>query len=261
MLALPSPDVVAVYLMILCRVSTLVMVAPGLGESTSPMTVRAGIAVTISFLLVPLLEPVLTPVVTLALKSPALLIVMIAQELLIGTFIGWMARLIAMSLIIAMQFIATFTGLASVLQPDPDLGASSTAISHMASFLIPVLFLTTGLYILPLAALTGSYKVFLPGQFPFLNDMAQAAVMSVSLSFRLGLQYAAPFVLVGTLWPALLGVLNRLMPAIQVYGIAMPAQLLGGVFLIALLIQVITGVWQERMQETLLQLPGIHAFQ
>lgn len=260
MLTLPPPELAAIYLLILCRVSALVMVAPGLGESTSPMTVRAGIAVSISFLLVPLLQSSFTPLIKPILASPALLIVMIAQELLIGAFIGWIARVVAMSLVIAMQLIATFTGLASVLQPDPDLGASSTAISHMASFLIPVLFLSTGLYILPLAALTGSYQVFVPGHLPFVNDMARVAVTSVSLSFKLGLQYAAPFVLIGTLWPALLGVLNRLMPAIQVYGIAMPAQLLGGVFLIALLIQVITGVWQERMQETLLQLPGIHAF-
>jgi len=259
MLAIPSTEIIGIYLLILCRLSALVMVAPGLGESTSPMTVRAGIAVSISLLILPVLQHDFVPLIRHALASPSLLVTVIAQELLIGAFIGWIARIIAMSLVISMQFIATFTGLASVLQPDPDLGASSTAISHMASFLIPVLFLSSGLYILPLSALMGSYSVFLPGHTPFLNDMAHSAVLSVSLSFKLGLQYAAPFVLIGTLWPALLGVLNRLMPAIQVYGIAMPAQLLGGVFLIALLIHVITGVWQERMEETLTQLPGINA--
>lgn len=255
----PLPVLAALFVLTLCRVSALVMTAPGLGESTSPMTVRAGLALTLSILILPLVQPHLTPIASRIMTSPPLLVAAIAQELLVGAFIGWIARLVALSLVIAMQFIATFTGLASILQPDPDLGASSTAISHMASFLIPVLFLTTGLYVFPLAALTGSYTVFPPGQMPLVNDMAKAIVIATALSFKLGIQYAAPFVLIGTLWPAMLGVLNRLMPAIQVYGIAMPAQLLGGVLLIALLIQVITGVWQERMQEALSELPGIHA--
>jgi len=235
------------------------MTAPGFGETSSPMIVRAGIALTVSLLVMPIVQTHLSSVPAPVLANPALLIITIGEELLIGIFIGLIARLLSMSLVIAMQFISTFTGLASVLQPDPDLGASSTAISHLASFLIPVLFLTTGLYILPLAALTGSYDVFPPGRPLLLDDMAKAIVTTTALSFKLGFQYAAPFVLIGTLWPALLGVLNRLMPSIQVYGIAMPAQLLGGVLLIALLIQVITGVWQERMQETLSALPGLHA--
>ncbi|WP_035774406.1 flagellar biosynthetic protein FliR [Asaia astilbis] len=257
-LSIPLPVLSAIFILTLCRVSALIMAAPGFGESTSPMVVRAGLAITISVLIMPVVQPQLEKLATHILTSPTLLVVAVGQELLVGIFIGWIAKLVALSLVIAMQFIATFTGLASVLQPDPDLGASSTAISHMASSLIPVLFLTTGLYVLPLAALTGSYSVFPPGEMPLVNDMAKALVISTALSFKLGFQYAAPFVLIGTLWPAMLGVLNRLMPSIQVYGIAMPAQLLGGVLLIALLIQVITGVWQERMQEALSELPGIH---
>ncbi|WP_332350375.1 flagellar biosynthetic protein FliR [Asaia spathodeae] len=256
---LPLPALSALFVLTLCRVSALVMTAPGFGESSSPMVVRAGVALAVSLLIMPVEQPHLMPIATAILTNPSSLVVTVGQELLVGIFIGLIARLLAMSLVIAMQFIATFTGLASVLQPDPDLGASSTAISHMASSLIPVLFLSTGLYVLPLAALTGSYDVFPPGQTPLFNDMAKAIVTTTALSFKLGFQYAAPFVLIGTLWPAMLGVLNRLMPSIQVYGIAMPAQLLGGVLLIALLIQVITGVWQERMQESLSELPGLHA--
>nr|WP_242402340.1 flagellar biosynthetic protein FliR [Komagataeibacter kakiaceti] len=57
----------------------------------------------------------------------------------------------------------------------------------------------------------------------------------------------------------MLGVLNRLLPAIQVYSLAMPAQLLGGVLLLAMLIQVMTGFWQQRMSDLLIGLPGISA--
>lgn len=247
----------AMFLVVLCRVSAMVMAAPGLGDTTSPMVVRAGLALAITVMILPMVQDRLVEVSGQALHIPSLAVAIIAGELLCGVFIGWLARVIAMAIGISMQMVAVFTGLASVIQPDADLGASSTAISHMASSLIPVIFLSTGLYVLPMAAVVGSYNLFPPGHMPMVGDMTRSVTEATSQTFALALQLAAPFVLIGTLWPAMLGVLNRLLPAIQVYSIAMPAQLLGGVLLLAMLIQVMTGVWQERMQDLLMGLPGI----
>ncbi|CAP55602.1 flagellar biosynthetic protein FliR [Gluconacetobacter diazotrophicus] len=250
------PVLATMFLVVLCRVSALVMAAPGLGETTSPMRVRAGIAVSATVAILPVVQDRLVEVSGTALRMPSVAIAVVVGELLCGVFIGWLARLVTMAISIAMQVVAVFTGLASVLQPDSELGASSTAISHMASMLIPVIFLSTGLYALPLAAITGSYSLFPPGHMPMVGDMARSVTEATSQTFALALQLAAPFVLIGTLWPAMLGVLNRLLPSIQVYSIAMPAQLLGGVILLAMLIQVMTGVWQERVADLLVALPG-----
>ncbi|MFT9015079.1 MAG: flagellar biosynthetic protein FliR [Acetobacter sp.] len=249
----------ALFLIILCRISALVMTSPGLGDTTSPMVVRAGLALCITVAVLPVLQDRLMDVATHAIHVPFLAVALIVGELLCGAFIGLLARLVSEAIAIAMQIIAVFTGLSSVLQPDPELGAASTAISHMASSLVPVIFLSTGLYALPLAAVTGSYALFPPGHMPMISDMALSVTHATAQTFALGLQLAGPFILIGTLWPAMLGVLNRLLPAIQVYSLAMPAQLLGGVFLLAMLIQVMTGVWQARMGDLLLGLPGIGA--
>lgn len=251
------PTLAAMFLIVLCRISAVVMTAPGLGETTYPMTVRAGIALCLSLTLLPVVQPSILPIAKEALNSPTKTLIIIVCELLCGGFLGWLARLIALAFAVAMQIIAVFTGLASVLQPDAELGASSTALSHMASMIIPVVFLSTGLYLLPLAAVTGSYTLFPPGHMPMIGDMAKSVTQTTAHSFMLALQLAAPFALIGTLWPAMLGVLNRLLPSIQVYSIAMPAQLLGGVLLLAMLIQVMTGVWQERSQDLLSRLPGV----
>ncbi|WP_246856576.1 flagellar biosynthetic protein FliR [Acetobacter vaccinii] len=254
---LSLPVVVAMFMVVLCRVSAVVMIAPGVGEVTSPMVVRAGLSVVVAAAVLPTVQDHLTEVCTDALHQPALAVAIVAGELLCGAFIGWLARLVGMALTIAMQVISVLTGLASVLQPDAELGASSTAISHMAASFVPVIFLTTGLYALPLAAITGSYTLFPPGHMVMLGDMAKSVSEATALVFGLAIQLAAPFVLIGTLWPAMLGVLNRLLPAIQVYSIAMPAQILGGVLLLGMLIQVMAGVWQERAGDLLLGLPGL----
>lgn len=251
------PTLAATFLIVMCRVSALVMVAPGLGETTSPMLVRGGIALCLSVTLLPVVQPFIQPITSGVLNSPPFILAVIAGELLCGGFIGWLARLVALTFVIAMQMVAVFTGLASVLQPDAELGASSTALSHMAMMFIPAVFLSTGLYLLPLTAITGSYTLFPPGHMPMIGDMAKSVIQTSSHIFMLALQLAAPFVLIGTLWPAMLGVLNRLLPSIQVYSIAMPAQILGGVLLLAMLIQVMAGVWQERSQDMLAYMPGI----
>lgn len=249
----------ALFLIVLTRVTAMIVAAPGLGETTSPMLVRAGIAVGISIAILPVLQNQIIPAMNIALHLPLAIFLLILGEILSGLLIGLIARMICLSIAISMQIVGLFTGLASVLQPDPELGASSTAISHMASFLIPVIILSTGLYSFPVAAVIGSYKLLPPGHMPLYGDMARDLAMTVSQSFSLALQLATPFILIGTLWPAMLGVLNRLLPSIQVYMIAMPAQLLGGVLLLGLLIDVITHIWQERITDVLMTLPGLNS--
>ena len=68
-----------------------------------------------------------------------------------------------MALPVAAQFIAYMLGIANVLQPDPLLGSQATPIARLFDVIAPLLILSTGLYALPLAALTGSYQLVAPG--------------------------------------------------------------------------------------------------
>ncbi|MCX5614964.1 flagellar biosynthetic protein FliR [Bombella saccharophila] len=264
-----SPDLAAangsmailtgMFVIILCRVSAVVMLAPGLGEMGAPARIRAGLCLGITVALLPVLQQRLIAVSGEALRMPAMMLKLIAGELLCGFFLGMMARLLSLSLAIAGQIIAVFTGMASVIQTDSQLGASSTAVSHMASTLAPIILFATGLYALPLLAISGSYTLFPAGHITSLiiGDMTADMTRAVSTSFLIAMQLAAPYILLGTLWPAMLGVLNRLMPSIQVYSLAIPAQILGGILLMALLIQILTSTWAEKMQLYLSTLPGL----
>ncbi|MXV36029.1 type III secretion protein [Saccharibacter sp. EH611] len=247
------------FVIILCRVSAVIITAPALGETTIPTRIRAGIALAVTIALLPVIQDRLTAVSGEALRMPAMALLIVGEELLCGFFIGTLARLIALSLTISAQIISVFTGMTSIIQPDPQLGASSTAISHMANSLIPVILMTTGLYALPLHAISGSYSLFPAGHITSLlmGDMTVSIARTASETMQISMQLAAPFILIGALWPAMLGVLNRLMPSIQVYSTVIPAQIIGGILLLAMLIQVISGTWTERIQGILSNLPGI----
>lgn len=240
-------------MLVLSRVGAALMLLPGFGETEPPAMLRAGLALCFTVLLLPLVQPLLPPPPTDALTVAA----MVAGELLAGGLLGFLARLVALALPIAGQIASYMTGLSSVLQPDPVLGSQASAISRLLGLCAPVLFLASGLYALPLSALAGSYRLFPPGQGPLAGDAAAGVVASVGQAFALALRLAAPFVVGGVLWQVGLGLLARFVPPLHVSSVLQPAQILGGLLLLALSAAAILAVWGDAARTVLSALPGL----
>lgn len=253
------------FLLILCRVSATVMTMPGLGEQSLPMTVRAGIALSLSGLIFPLLVSHL-PAVDFTTISPFAVCQMVGGEVFAGLFIGWMARLAAMALPVAGQIIALLTGLSSVSQPDPDLGSGSSALARFLNLLAPLVLLVTGAYTLPIKALVGSYDVIAPfsGGFHrpvdlgvFLADACHHISLVTERCFMLSLELSAPFLILSTVWQVLTGILCRLLPNLQITSLLNPIQILGGIALFSAVLFSIVTFWQNQVFDILRTLPGL----
>jgi flagellar biosynthetic protein FliR len=230
-------------MLVLSRVGSVCMLLPGLGEAEVPMNIRAGMALLVTVLVLPLIMPGLPA----APASPVALLGWIAGEIAVGLWLGWLARLPMLALPIAGQFAAGALGLSNVLQPDPLLGPQASALSRLFSLAAPVLLLTSGLYALPLTALVASYHLFRPGVWLSGGDLALSVTDALSDSFALSVQLAAPFVAAGIVWQIALGVLARLVPQLQVYFAALPGQILGGLVLLALLSAGMMETWQTAL--------------
>ena len=229
------------------------MLLPGLGEAEPPPMVRAGLAVALTALLVPVVLPQMPPMPSSILQVAS----DVGAELFCGALLGWLARLIALSLPIAGAVISLLVGLASVLQPDPALGGQSTAVAKLFSLAVPVLILSTGLYALPLEALAGSYHLAPPGTWLPAGTAADTVTTAVSREFELALRLAAPFLLSSLLIQAALGLLARFIPQMQVYATAAPGQILGGLVLLALLALPLLDTWMDGVAGAWQTLPGL----
>ncbi len=241
------------FMLVLCRVGAAAMLMPGLGEAAIPMPVRAGLAVGISVLVLPV-------VVVLAPKAPsdpAQGLSMLAAELFFGLTLGWIARLAVLSLTICGQFIALMIGLSNVLNPDPDLGSETAAPARLLGMAAPVIVLATGLYALPLAGLAQSYRMVPPGTFLPLGGSAEAVALATSQTFGVALRLASPFLLFGLLWQVSVGTLARLVPQLQVHFAMMPGQILAGIILLGLLSTYVLEAWQSTARAAFALLPGL----
>jgi flagellar biosynthesis protein FliR len=240
------------FMLVLARFGAAMALLPGLGEAVAPAMVRVGLALAVTILLLPVVfpHPPATPEASLTAAG------MVAAEVATGLWLGWLARLLCLALSMAAQFIAYLLGLATVLQPDPELGAQSTALSALFELAAPLVILVTGLYTLPLTALAGSFRLIPPGTLLPDADSTATAVAAVGQSFALALRLASPFVLAAIVWHVAIGLIARLVPRLQIYFVSMPGQIVGGLILLASVFGVILATWQDAVRDGFLALPG-----
>jgi flagellar biosynthetic protein FliR len=247
------PDWSFAFVLLLGRIGGAVALLPGLGEAALPPMLRAGTALALTALLLPVIGPSIGPPPAAALQTVG----MLAAELGTGLWFGWLARLFAIALPVAAQFIAYLLGLSTVLQPSAELGPQSSALARLGELLAPLFLLGTGLYTLPLLALAGSYRLIPAGALLPAADGTAAAVHGLGAMFALALRLAAPFVLAGIVWHLAIGLMSRLVPRIQVYFTAMPGQIFGGLLLLTLLSAAILGAWADAVRDGFARLPGL----
>ena len=225
------PAMAAAFLLSFARVGTMVMLLPGLGE----MTVSPRVRLTIALVLTAVIMPLHRNDYQIDLRAFGPVLLTLGQELLIGVVLGLLARLTIASLQIAGSVVAQQMGLGFVTAVDPTQGQQGAIVGNFLGVLGVTLIFATDLHHLVIAALNDSYTLFRPGEVPVLGDVASILTTTVTGTFRIGVQLAAPFLVFGLLFNLGLGVLSRLMPQMQVFFVGMPLSILVG-FLILLLV-------------------------
>lgn len=229
------------------------MLLPGLGEQEVPAPIRLGLGLG----LVVLLLPALAAGLPAAPDDAGQAVRLIGLEVVVGLWLGGLARLVTLAMAMAGQAVALLLGLAQALVPDPELGGLGTATGRLFSLAAAVLVLASGLYAIPLRALVESYALLPVGE-PFpAGAGAEAMAVAASDSLALALRLAAPFVLAAVVINVALGLLTRIAPQVQVYFIAVPGQVLAGLALLALILPALLGAFGEAAREAFLSLPGL----
>jgi flagellar biosynthesis protein FliR len=230
--------------LVFARVAAIAMLMPGLGEQVVPATVRLAIAFLLALALAPAVQPSLPAIPAQTFAGVGTLI----QEIMIGLMIGASLRFLFTALATASSIIGIQTGLAFSQTMDPTQGGAGTVISSFLGLLGLVMLVLTDLHHVMLRGMVESYTLFSPGSFPQLGDVTQMAIMWVSKSFAIGAQMAAPLIVFGLVFNLGLGVVSKLMPQAQIFFIAMPANIMVGLFIFILSLSSAMLVWLEAIE-------------
>lgn len=238
--------------LVLARVAGAVMLLPGFGEVSVPPTVRMAIALSLTLIILPLIAPEL-PVVP---ETPFALGAALMNETVTGLYLGWLVRIIVLAFPIAGQIISYQIGLSNVILPNQQLGGESTLLSTSFGMATPALIFSSGIFALPIMALVHSYHLLPPDQFLKASDMVRIAVKFADQEFLMAIHLAAPFLFAGLLWQAGLAVIARLVPQIQIFFIAAPGQIYGGLALLGFLCMTLISLWEHDVSQAIIQSLG-----
>lgn len=248
-----GPDVAYYFFLIFARLGTILMLLPALGEQSIPARLRLTFALAFALILYPLILPQLGPIP----DTVGGLAAAVGHELAIGFIIGGLIRLILTAAQVAGAVIAFQMGLSMAQASDPTQpGVQGAIVGNFLALLGVTLIFATDMHYMLLAGIYASYDYFPPDAPLMLGDAAEMAVEIVGMSFVVGVQMAAPLLVFGLVFYLGLGILGRLMPQIQVFFMAMPANIIIGLIIFALLLSATMGLYMTYLEDHFAQFLG-----
>jgi flagellar biosynthetic protein FliR len=211
---------VYVVLMTFARVGSAFAFMPGFGATMVPARVRLILAVWVSVVISPLTSPMFPE----QPNDAATLLLYLGFEITVGLFFALFAQVLMASLQVAGTVIAYTSSMANAFTNDPLVGQQTAVTGRFLTQIGLVLIFATGLDHLMIQAVFESYTLFPPGGTLPAGDMSEFFSHAINDTFTVGMKLAAPFLLVSVVLQSSLGLLNKLMPQLPVFFVAMPVQ-------------------------------------
>jgi flagellar biosynthetic protein FliR len=171
------------------------------------------------------------------------LVAAILLQVLAGLVLGFIAMILFSAVQAAGELIDLFSGFTVASLYDPLSNSTSSMFGRLHQLIAVTLLFATDSHHLVIAALNDSYKIFSPGELMPSGDVAALATRAFAAAFKIGMQLSAPFLVFGLVFNIGLGVLARLMPAMQVYFVGVPLSIMIGFLIFALVISAMMGTY------------------
>lgn len=236
------------FLLTFVRIGSAIMLLPGVGDSFVSTRVRLMFAVAMSFILTPLTSAYMPQ------EMPAgfPLFMLIGMEFMIGLLYGTIARIFMSAMDTAGMVISIQSGLGNAQLFNPSLASQGSLIGAFLSVTGVVLVFALNLHTVLIMGLMETYNIFPVGQLPPSESMAELISKAVASSFLIGVQLAAPFIVMTLLIYVGMGVLSRLMPQVQVFLLILPLQIIIAMTLLSLILSTVLLTWAKEFEQAII---------
>lgn len=234
--------------LIFARMSGALIVMPGLSAQFVSTRVRLLFALMLAFILVPVVSQNFPPFPL----HPLELLMLLGGEVLIGFFFGALMKIMLSALQVLGTIVAFVAALSNAFSFDAVSQSQGSIISTFFVNLALVTIFVTDMHHLMLTAVVDSYSLFNPGKLPPMGDFAEFMSRTVAGAFKIGVQLAAPFLLMSFGFQLAMGLISRLNPQFQIYFVAMPAQIMVSLIMLMITVSAIMMVFLQYYQNGLI---------
>ncbi len=201
-----------IFILALARVAAFVVFLPIENRGMTPNLAKAAIALVLTGVIVPFNVINLPP----GLNDPLFFSLSIGAEILFGAFIGFTIQVLFSLMMVAGQMMSQQMGLAMASISDPLTGTQVRVVGVFCNLLGMLFFLAVGGHIVIIRALHQSFSYWPLGTFLSPEFIRDVTVESISRSFLMAFQLAAPVVLMAFTINLSMALLARLVPQINV---------------------------------------------
>ncbi|WP_207062439.1 flagellar biosynthetic protein FliR [Motiliproteus sp. SC1-56] len=214
------------FLWPLFRIAAFFMVVPMIGTQLVPARVRLTFALVVALVVAPLLPPM--PVVE-GLSFG--IVVIVAQQLLIGFALGFMVQVFFHIFVLAGQLISTQMGLGFASVSDPSNGVSVVVVSQFYLMLTMMLFLSMNGHLVLVDVIVDSFRVIPVG----MEGMGSASLWMLASTggwmFASALVLALPALIALLIVNFAFGIMTKASPQLNIFAIGFPFTMLFGLFI------------------------------
>ena len=225
------------FLWPLVRVSALLLAGPFFSLAAVNLRVRIAIILVLTWMIYPLVDvPNIDPFSFSAVTG-------IFHEVLVGGLMGLTLQIVIAALVVAGQAIAGSMGLSMANMIDPNLGN----VPSLAQFFLIIgtlLFLSLGGHLVMISVLYSSFELLPIASGGFNTDMILSLLNWSSELFVGAVVIAFPIMIGLLLVNALLGLVSRAAPSLNVFAIGFPALIPLGLGMLLLTMT----IWFEQVE-------------
>lgn len=243
--------------MVMFRLSGIFILAPMLGSTTIPRTVKIMLVITLTFCIYPmLLDPhhqsakMLAPLIDHGL-SLWVLLPHIAMELLIGLVIGYCASLPLIGMQLGGDIIDKQIGIGFADVVNPETGEQSGVIANTLFMMALAIFAILGGHRIMLMVLVGSFDTVPIGGFGDFEGLVAMVVGMLTVTFETGFRIAAPLLCLIFLQTVSLGFIARTVPQLNIMSVGFTIRILNGILLMIAFVAIGAWVYVDDMMDLL----------
>jgi len=225
---LPPLETIQAFMVCAARVTSLFGALPVFGSAQTPVRVRIALSVTIALVIFPLLPPLLPPTP----PTPVGLVILLAQETLVGLMIGFTARLIFIAVEFGGAIIGYQMGFADDNVFDPQNQHQLSLISQFQNVFAILIFLAFDIHHLFLRLISESYRLLPVGNVDLGGEAIPYLSRLTGDMFVLAVKFSAPVLIVLLLSGLILGIMSRIFQQLNAFMLSFPINI--GVSFIAI---------------------------
>lgn len=217
------------FLLILTRVSCFVFIAPFFSMKNTPATVRIGI----SFFTALLLYQALTPADGVAYSTLLEYMLIVMKEAVVGLLIGFSASICTSIVNFAGSIADMETGLSMVTLMDPTSRDNTSITGVLYQYVLMLMMIATGLYRYLFAAFADTYNLIpVNGAVLKSESMLQSMIEFLGDYVIIGFRIILPIFCVILLLNAVLGILAKVSPQLNMFAVGIQLKILVGLSVI-----------------------------